>query len=216
MVQVSVGILLRHLNDEAMSSQLRLYTIGYSPHTLEGMVNILQKHGIGLLADVRSHPYSARRPEFNHKNLKKVLPGLGIGHLFLGRELGARCKDPSVCAHGRADYALIAGHPLFEQGLQRLRQELEKHALVLMCAEKEPLHCHRTILIARSLRKEVQIRHILADGSLEEHQNAEQRLLELHGLLRPRLPGLDSSLEERLARAYLKQGHKIAWRVQGT
>lgn len=210
-----MGIFLTLINDEAMSPQLRLYTIGYSPHTFEGMVNLLQKHDIGLLADVRSHPYSARRPEFNHKNLKKILPEQGIDHLFLGRELGARYQDPSVFVDGRADYELISRHPLFEQGLQRLRHELEKHSVVLMCAEKEPLQCHRTILIARGLRKEVQIRHILADGSLQEHQNAEQRLLELHGLGRPRLPELERSEEEKLARAYQKQGHKIAWRAQG-
>jgi uncharacterized protein (DUF488 family) len=190
-----------------------MYTIGYSPHTLKGFVDLLKRFRVTALADVRSKPYSAYRPEFNHKNLKKILPKQGIDHIFLGRELGARYEDQSVYVQGRADYELISRHELFQQGLQRLRQEAKQHTLVLMCAEKEPLHCHRTVLISRHLKNEAQIQHILADATVESHQDTEQRLLELHDLNRPELTGLEQSRQARLDKAYLKQGRKIAWRA---
>ena len=196
-----------------MIDQPQLYTIGYSPHTLKGFVDLLKRFRVTALADVRSKPYSAYRPEFNHKNLKKILPEQGIDHIFLGRELGARYEDHSVYVQGRADYELISGHELFKQGLQRLRQETKQHTLVLMCAEKEPLHCHRTVLISRHLKNEVQIQHILEDATVENQKNTEQRLLALHDLNRPELPGLEQSRLARLDKAYLKQGRKIAWRA---
>ncbi len=196
-----------------MTDQSQMYTIGYSPHTLEGFVDLLRRFRVTALADVRSKPYSAYRPEFNHKNLKKILPEQGIDHIFLGRELGARYEDHSVYVQGRADYELIIRHELFKQGVQRLQQEAKQHTLVLMCAEKEPLQCHRTILISRHLKNEVQIQHILADATVESHQDTEQRLLALYDLNRPELPGLEHSRQARLDTAYLKQGRKIAWRA---
>ena len=98
-----------------MTDQSQLYTIGYSPHTLEGLVDLLKRFQVTALADVRSKPYSAYRPEFNHKKLKKTLPEQGIDHIFLGRELGARYEDQSVYVQGRADYELISRHEFFKQ-----------------------------------------------------------------------------------------------------
>ena len=48
-----------------------------------------------------------------------------------------------------------------------------------MCAEKEPLDCHRTILVGRSLvERGVAVAHILADGRLEPHDDTMDRLLD--------------------------------------
>lgn len=176
-------------------------------------MEICKRYRIAVLADVRSTPYSAYRPEFNHKNLKKILPEHDIAHLFLGLELGARYGDESVYVNGRADYELISRHPLFQQGLERLRREAQNHSVALMCAEEDPLHCHRVILICRQLRNEFQIQHILAGGGTESHRAAEDRLLALFDLDRPRLLGLEQSRQARLDKAYVLQGRKIAWRA---
>jgi len=73
-----------------------VYTIGYSPHSLDNFLCILQKYAVTVLADVRSALYSSYRREFNYRNLKKILPEQGIQYVFLGRELGARYEDVSV------------------------------------------------------------------------------------------------------------------------
>jgi hypothetical protein len=52
-----------------------------------------------------------------------------------------------------------------------------------MCAEKEPLECHRTLLVANALvERGIMVEHILANGSLESHQAAMERLLDIVGL----------------------------------
>ena len=72
-----------------------VYTIGYSPHSPDDFLCILQKYAVTVLADVRSAHYSSYRQEFNYRNLKKILPEQGIRYVFLGRELGAQRGGPT-------------------------------------------------------------------------------------------------------------------------
>ncbi len=73
-----------------------LFTIGYSDRSFNGFIALLGKHKITALCDVRSMPYSSRNSEFNREPLKKALKSHNIEYVFLGEELGARPKDPSV------------------------------------------------------------------------------------------------------------------------
>ncbi len=53
-----------------------------------------------------------------------------------------------------------------------------------MCAEKDPITCHRAILICQYLRDfDLDIHHILSNGDLESHFQLEDRLLESLDLL---------------------------------
>ena len=101
-------------------------------------------------------------------------------YVFLGRELGARSDDPACYDEtGRVQYDRLARKPAFRRGLDRIVQETARNCIALMCAEKEPLSCHRTILVAPALeRRGVEIQHILADGTLEPHARALQRLID--------------------------------------
>jgi hypothetical protein len=80
-----------------------------------------------------------------------------------------------------------------------------------MCAEKDPVACHRTILVCRELKKYLQIFHILDGSTLEQHEITEKRLLRLHKLEDEEL---FRSLEERLEEAYNKQGKKMAASIE--
>lgn len=191
----------------------RLYTIGYSPHTQEEFLALLRRHAVTAVADVRSMPYSAHRPEFNTDQIRRFLKANGVAYVFLGDCVGARFEDPSVYVDGVADYERIAAHPVFREGLARIRRGAERYTLALMCAEKDPATCHRTILVARRLRDDLDIRHILADGSLESQAALEQRLLALHDLDQALLPGLNPDGRE-LDRAYRLQGRRIAYRAE--
>jgi hypothetical protein len=78
-----------------------------------------------------------------------------------------------------------------------------------MCAEKDPLECHRTILVARRLiERGIMILHILPDGGIETHEQAIERLLR-----RRQLPSSDlfRSREEIVREAYALQGEDIAY-----
>ena len=82
-------------------------------------------------------------------------------------------------------------------------------SIALMCAEKDPLDCHRTILVARELVDlDKDVHHILADGKLEEQQAAKKRLCERLGLLQEDLFRTPEELEDK---AYAEQERKIAY-----
>jgi uncharacterized protein (DUF488 family) len=156
-----------------------IYTIGHSNHPMEHFICLLQQHGIQALADVRSNPYSRFNPQYNRNRLEASLAAAdGIRYVFLGEELGARSKDPSTYdEEGRVSYAKLATTPLFRRGIARLQTGMQQHRIAIMCAERNPLECHRTILVSRELEKVgIPIMHILHEGTLEPNRQAMQRL----------------------------------------
>ena len=158
---------------------MELFTIGHSNHSIEGFLLLLEQHGITAVADVRSHPFSRYLPHFNKSEITASLSAAGIQYVFLGQELGARPEDLSCYdTGGKALYDRIAATPLFAAGIQRLLKGAANYKISLMCAEKDPITCHRTILVCHKLKEfHLQINHILSDGSLESHQDVEARLL---------------------------------------
>ena len=92
--------------------------------------------------------------------------------------LGGRPANPALYRDGIADYEAMAGTADFRAGLDRVIAEMGQHRLCLMCSEREPLDCHRCLLVGRALaRRGFTIGHILGDGSIEPHSATEERLL---------------------------------------
>jgi uncharacterized protein (DUF488 family) len=185
-----------------------VFTIGHSTHSQERFIALLHQHGITALCDVRSKPYSRVNPQFNREELKRSLRACGIAYVFLGKELGARSEDPACCEQGKVQYDRLAHTDLFRHGLERVQEGMKKYRLALMCAEKEPLECHRTILVARHLAAVgLDVRHIHADGRVESHADALSRLTRMLNL-----PEYDMfhSRDELLAESYRRQEERIA------
>jgi uncharacterized protein (DUF488 family) len=156
-----------------------IYTIGHSSQSMEAFIAQLRRHNVEAVVDVRSRPYSARFPHFSREPVLGTLKAAGIQYVFLGRELGARREEPECYVDGRASYDRIAQLPAFAAGIERVLAGARSYRLALMCAEHDPLTCHRTILVCRELTKHaVSISHVCRGGVLEEHAQAEQRLIE--------------------------------------
>ncbi|MGI0482468.1 DUF488 family protein [Geminocystis sp. CENA526] len=199
-----------------------LFTIGHSNYNPEYFIELLQKHNISALGDVRSTPYSRYLPHFSQKQLQRYLAQHEILYVFLGGELGARPDNQSCYVNGKAIYENIAKTEKFGQGIQRILKGVENHRIALMCAEKDPLTCHRAILVCQHLVPfNLEIAHIHSDGDLEFHEDLEERMLKQHNLQDNELEGQLSlftdilpppmTKEERLKQAYQKQGLKIAY-----
>lgn len=192
----------------------KIYTIGYASYSLPEFIGVLKAFGVDAVADVRTVPYSRFRPEFNRDALAEQLKSAGIRYVSLGRECGARPDDPACYANGRVRFDLLAGTELFRSGIRRLGTGAERFAIAIMCAEQDPVQCHRCILVARELSKqypELEIVHILPGRKTEGMKETESRLLQSYGLDKEEIPGLGRSRAERLQEAFAGQAAKIAW-----
>lgn len=186
-----------------------VFTIGHSTHSAEGFLALLRQHQVEAVADVRSSPFSRFNPQFNREALEQFLKANGVRYVFLGKELGARSDDRSCYDHGRVQYSRLAQTAPFQSGIGRVLQGAAKYRVTLMCAEKEPLECHRTLLVAKALAERGQrVLHIHADGHLETHEAAMDRLLNMTGV-----PDEDMFLskEELLAKALARQEAQVAY-----
>lgn len=155
-----------------------IFTIGHSNHSLEEFVALLQQHEITALVDVRSSPFSRFSPQFNKINLEQEMRKHHIKYVFLGRELGARPEDSSCYGeNGKVQFGRLKDSALFQEGIERVMRGAQQHIIALMCSEKDPLQCHRFLLVSRALIKHnVDVSHILATGNLEPHEKTIARL----------------------------------------
>jgi len=159
-----------------------LFTIGHSSADWQTFLAALQQFEISLLIDVRSRPRSSRFPHFSQPELEQSLCNAGIRYLFLGEELGGRPDDPKVYREdGLVNYRARRKSRGFHAGLDRVLTELGQDTLVLMCAEEDPLTCHRFLMICPELTGAgVEPRHIRKGAAIETQRAAEDRLLEAH------------------------------------
>jgi uncharacterized protein (DUF488 family) len=186
-----------------------LYTIGHSNHEIAVFLGLLRRHGVTAVGDVRSQPHSRWVPQYSREALEAALTDAGIAYVFLGKELGARSDNPACYRDGKVQYDRLAEEPIFAEGIGRVVQGMQRYKIALMCAEKDPLDCHRALLVARRLFETgVAVSHIHADGGLEGQQAMESRLLALC-----KLPEKDlfTGRAEFVAEAYRLRGERVAY-----
>lgn len=187
----------------------RIFTVGHSSHSITTFLGLLKQHAVTTIADVRSAPYSRFAPQFGKEPLRGMLRSEAIKYVFLGLELGARSSDPSCYEDGRVRYDRLASTESFRAGIDRLMHGTDVETVAILCTEKDPLDCHRTLLVARALiGRGLAVDHILADGSLESYDDSMQRLLAKTG--QPQ-PDLFTTVDERIDNALKEQEARIAY-----
>jgi len=196
----------------------KLFTIGHSNHSLDHFLELLVAYRVSAMADVRSSPYSTYSPQFNKDVLESALRNADIDYVFLGSELGAHRSEDSCYIDGQVKYDLIAELPAFRRGIERVLEGVEHYLVALMCSESDPIACHRTILVCRELKRicpDLQITHILGDGTEERQELSEKRLVNLHKL-QPELFGDLTSMSGLIDKAYDLQAEKITYKKELT
>ncbi len=199
----------------------RLYSIGHSNHDMARLFELLRHADVTAVADVRSQPYSRYTPQFNRPELEQELRAGDIGYAFLGDLLGGRPSDPAVYnADGQVNYERVRATSWFRRGIERLLQGTEEFSIVMLCAEEDPLECHRALMIGPALIADGHLPiHIRGDGSIESTADMEERLLQETGVGAGILDGLfaatidDQERRRLLVEAYRLQAHRKAYRL---
>jgi uncharacterized protein (DUF488 family) len=162
------------------SKEPLIHTIGHSDHTTKAFVGLLHQHGITLVVDVRSQPYSRWAHQFNRETLARDLEDTGIAYQFMGDALGGRPADPTLYDPGQEypDYQRVEQTHAYQEGIDRLLALARTERVAVMCSEGDHRRCHRHLLITQTLLKRgVRVRHVQPDGGTVEGEQIAQQLL---------------------------------------
>lgn len=196
-----------------------LYTIGHSQHDVEYFIDMLRKYSINYVLDVRSTPYSQFAENYNRENIKAALKKARIEYFFMGNYFGARPEDRTLYSKdGYLDFEKARKSAKFQNGVDNVIKGIRAgNNISLMCTEKDPLECHRAIMVARTFfDKGVDVQHILADSSLQSHDVLNQRLINMYFPDRYQMSLFASenkSDEEYLDEAYRRHNKKIGYHI---
>ncbi len=145
-----------------------IFTIGHSRHAAEHFLSLLRTHSIEQLVDVRSQPASKWAPHFDKIPLAQLLYDQRVGYVYLGQQLGGRPDRAFYRQDGTVDYDRRALAPDFAKGILQLVALAQCRRTVILCAEEDPSHCHRRLLVAPVLaRSGAAVVHVRGDGRLE-------------------------------------------------
>ncbi|MEG0368932.1 MAG: DUF488 domain-containing protein [Hungatella sp.] len=194
-----------------------LYTIGHSQHKMEYFLQMLKTQGINYVLDVRSTPYSQFASEYNKENIRAILKNHNIIYSFMGTYFGARQKDAALYTkEGYLDFEKTKRYFGFQQGVQSVMKGLNQgYHIAFMCTEKDPIECHRAILVANAFYEMgIDVQHIMPDNTLQSHQRLNKRLLDVYFPDRNQISLFveDNMTEDQcLEIAYREQNKKIGY-----
>lgn len=150
-----------------------VWTIGHSNQSLEQFLSLLKTHSVDVAADVRSQPYSKYAPQFDHDAMKRALSDSGLRYVYLGRELGGRPEGKDFYdPEGHVLYDRVAATSIFQEGISRLERGIREFRVAVVCAEEDPVACHRRLLVGRVLIDHgFRVEHIRGDGRIQTEED---------------------------------------------
>ncbi len=152
-----------------------IYTLGHSNHTPQRLFEIIAPFRITHIIDIRRVPYSGRFPHFNRDELRSHCEKRDITYEWRGESLGGSVgTDESLES--------ISEGSAFADAVARLVDEFGDdegdRVACLLCAEKDPRRCHRSMLIGPALRAlpsgGIDLQHVLSDGTLIAQSELEE------------------------------------------
>jgi uncharacterized protein (DUF488 family) len=170
-----------HTHRDSDNSRQIIYTVGYAGHDRDSLLGLFKAHGITAVADIRTFKRSSYWTAFDSDSFGPFLREQGIAYVFMGDVMGGKPQIPDLYPDGQLNYGLMASRPDFKSGIERLVAGAGKYRICLMCAEKDPLDCHRTLLIAPALKEAgFDLRH-LVEGRVEDQSETEARMIAING-----------------------------------
>ena len=169
------------MGDRVKAVDCPVLTVGYGGRELFELLDLLVRHDVEYVVDVRSYPSSRYKPQFSRAPLSKELASKGVRYVFMGLELGGRPDDPSCYdADGHVDYEQCRERPVFVRAVERLVSGWrDGHRIAVLCSEGKPEECHRTKLVAEALIEQgVDVEHIDVDDELVSHAEVMSRIVD--------------------------------------
>ena len=193
--------------------KIEIYTLGHSNYPFDKFIEILKKHNINCIVDIRGIPYSKYNTQYNKEVLQSNLRKLGYTYIYMADEFGAKRRTRnSYNDEGYADFDKVILEDEFKRGIERLKVGCSKnYKIVLLGAMQEPIRCHRAILLGKELIKAgFDVKHIMHEGDLKVQSELEEQLLEKYFEDRNQLT-IDSLLGNAISREdMIKEGYKLA------
>lgn len=195
-----------------------IYTIGYSGFNIDAFINTLKRYCVNVLVDVRSNPYSAHYPEYNKEHLERILRINGIFYRNYSKEFGAQQKELTFFSpEGFLDFEAFVKSDVFCEGINKLEKGMQQdYTFALMCAEKNPVNCHRSIMISRVFHEAGHtVIHLLPDNKTVTQHELEEFILNQYYPNRTQISIFESNDENTLiSEAYHKKNAEIGFRIE--
>lgn len=195
-----------------------VFTIGYAGFQINDFVKTLKEKGVSLVIDVRSLPYSQYHADYNKENLSKILESNKIYYRNYTLEFGARQEERSYYPNGYLDFDMFSKSKNFLTGVDKLKKSMQQnYTFALMCSEKDPMMCHRTILVARAFHSAgYNVVHLQPSGKTVTQADVEERLLNKFFPNREQINMFAKNLstQEYIEEAYKKQNAVIGYTIE--
>lgn len=152
-------------------------TLGHSRHAIADFVALARSQHIETIVDVRGQPFSRFNPQFNRERFAASLAEAGIGYVWEGERLSGRPKDRKFYApDGSVDWAALHDWPDLAAGIEAVLERARSERIALVCAEEDPLRCHRRFLLTPPLiGRGAEIVHVRGDGRTETEAEVAAR-----------------------------------------
>ena len=190
-----------------------IYTIGHSNYPVEKLIDMLKHYNINTVVDIRGTPYSKYNVQYNKETLAQTLKETGFIYIYMAKEFAANRENKiSYNNEGYSDFEKVITEKEFLKGIERLKTGCGKgYNIALLGAMQDPIRCHRSILVGRSLRENgFNVKHILDDYTLASQENIEESLLNKYFSNRNQLT-IDSLLGRSLGEEdMIKEGYRLA------
>jgi len=153
----------------ASGEGVTLYTLGHSRHPIEAFIDLARRHDVDLIVDVRGQPYSRFNPQYNRERFKESLAKSNIDYIWFGDRLSGRPKDPRFRGpDSQLLWQKLMNSSGVREGIAEVLALTAKTRLALVCAEENPLSCHRRILLTPPLNDlGAEVLHIRGDGRID-------------------------------------------------
>jgi uncharacterized protein (DUF488 family) len=141
---------------------MRIFTIGYEATTMAEFLAALKAAGVERIIDVRALPLS-RRPGFSKTPLRNALDEVGIDYVHL-KALGTPADGRSAARAGKQSeleriYAAQLDLPEAMVQAEQMRELASEKASALLCFEREPAQCHRSLLLD-AVARDAEVTHL--------------------------------------------------------